>query len=233
MSAILKLLGCEGFDETALQRHAIAAMNGRQMMRSHPILGGAFGQGAFHLATAVLTPSAHGPQRLFVFVIHDATSFPLAVGDTRSEVLGKARSIIQRAPAHDLALFLGQIAQIQAAEKVRRMREQVAKDAEQRRQRLAEHNLVVVSGERDGPVQRTPPVPRRRRAIFDKSEGKCHYCGCKLQLEGRWHIEHMVPRALGGRSEESNLVAACAPCNLKKRDQTDHEFMARKEGACA
>ncbi|MCA3177582.1 MAG: HNH endonuclease [Burkholderiales bacterium] len=73
-------------------------------------------------------------------------------------------------------------------------------------------------------------IPRRRRAIFERSGGRCHYCACELQLEGRWHIEHKVPRALGGRSVDDNLVAACAPCNLKKRDQTDHEFQARQDG---
>lgn len=71
-------------------------------------------------------------------------------------------------------------------------------------------------------------IPKRRKRIFEKSSGKCHYCGCALDLTGRWHIEHKMPRALLGGSEEANLVASCVSCNMKKKDKTDLEFMAEK-----
>lgn len=69
-------------------------------------------------------------------------------------------------------------------------------------------------------------VGKRARAVFESSDGKCHYCATVLTLDGRWHIEHKLPRALFGTSEQSNLVAACAPCNHAKRDKTDIEFIA-------
>lgn len=69
-------------------------------------------------------------------------------------------------------------------------------------------------------------VPRRRLAIFNASEGKCHYCSTPLDLHGKWHIEHKMPKALMGGDEPSNLVASCAPCNFQKRDKTDLEFIA-------
>jgi hypothetical protein len=47
-------------------------------------------------------------------------------------------------------------------------------------------------------VQPLKPVSRRRRDIFEKASGKCHYCGTVLSLHGQWHVEHMMPRALGG-----------------------------------
>lgn len=69
-------------------------------------------------------------------------------------------------------------------------------------------------------------IGRRRRAIFEKSEGKCSYCGVRLDLAGRWHVDHAMPKALGGSNDPVNLVAACAPCNHAKRDKTDVEFRA-------
>jgi 5-methylcytosine-specific restriction endonuclease McrA len=70
-------------------------------------------------------------------------------------------------------------------------------------------------------------ISRRRQRIFDESGGRCHYCSTPLTLDGKWHIEHKMPRALGGDDEPGNLVAACVPCNFKKRDTTDLEFKAK------
>ena len=83
------------------------------------------------------------------------------------------------------------------------------------------------------PVDRPPKVrsvARRRREIFARSEGRCHYCRAVLTLDGCWHVEHMVPRALGGEDAAGNLVAACAPCNLAKRDRTALEFVVQEGG---
>ncbi|MGN6529323.1 MAG: HNH endonuclease [Burkholderiaceae bacterium] len=77
------------------------------------------------------------------------------------------------------------------------------------------------------PVDRPPKVrsiSRRRREVFERSQGACHYCRTPLTLDGRWHVEHMVPQALGGEDTAANLVAACVPCNLAKRDRTALEF---------
>ena len=80
----------------------------------------------------------------------------------------------------------------------------------------------------DLPIDRPPrvkPVSRRRREVFARSLGRCHYCSAALTLDGRWQVEHMVPRALGGDDDASNLVASCAPCNLSKQDRTALEFV--------
>lgn len=75
-------------------------------------------------------------------------------------------------------------------------------------------------------VARRHPISKRRRDIFAKSRGCCHYCAAPLQLDGAWHVEHMLPRALGGADDAGNLVAACVPCNLAKRDRTAIEFVS-------
>lgn len=77
-----------------------------------------------------------------------------------------------------------------------------------------------------GRALRPRPISRRRQEVFARSEGRCHYCRHPLALDGRWHVEHMVPKALGGEEGPGNLVAACAPCNLAKRDRTALEFVA-------
>lgn len=78
------------------------------------------------------------------------------------------------------------------------------------------------------PGAQVKSVPRRRREVFEKSSGRCFYCGTGLVLEGKWHIEHQMPRALMGVDELLNLVAACVPCNLAKGDRTALEFLASK-----
>jgi hypothetical protein len=80
----------------------------------------------------------------------------------------------------------------------------------------------------DLPVDRPPrlrPISRRRREVFERSEGRCLYCRAKLTLDGRWHVEHQLPRALGGGDDASNLVAACAPCNIAKGARSAIEFI--------
>ena len=58
--------------------------------------------------------------------------------------------------------------------------------------------------------------------IWESSEGKCHLCRKRWQLDQRgiygWHIDHVIPHAGGGKDTEeiTNLKVACAKCNLKK-----------------
>ena len=83
------------------------------------------------------------------------------------------------------------------------------------------------------PADRSPvarQISRRRREVFERSEGRCHYCRAGLTIDGPWHVEHMVPRALGGDDAAVNLVAACAPCNLAKSDRTALEFVVDRHG---
>ena len=63
--------------------------------------------------------------------------------------------------------------------------------------------------------------PRKRVAftrfnLFLRDEFACQYCGARHDLT----FDHVVPRALGGVTSWENVVAACAPCNLKKGSKT-------------
>ncbi len=48
--------------------------------------------------------------------------------------------------------------------------------------------------------------------VFLRDKFQCQYCGSKDDLT----FDHVVPRSKGGRTTWENVVAACAPCNLRK-----------------
>lgn len=55
--------------------------------------------------------------------------------------------------------------------------------------------------------------------LFLRDEFHCQYCGA----EGEMTFDHVVPRSRGGRTEWTNVVAACAGCNLHKGNRTPGE----------
>ena len=59
--------------------------------------------------------------------------------------------------------------------------------------------------------------------ILSKAQrGRCAICHCRLGDEV--HIDHIMPKALGGSNRRSNLQLTCAPCNMAKgpRHPLDH-----------
>ena len=55
--------------------------------------------------------------------------------------------------------------------------------------------------------------------LFLRDEFCCQYCGAKGELT----FDHVIPRSRGGITSWENVVAACAPCNLKKGAQSLHQ----------
>ncbi|MGI9659328.1 MAG: HNH endonuclease [Gaiellaceae bacterium] len=69
---------------------------------------------------------------------------------------------------------------------------------------------------------RVPRVTQRkvsRKALFARDGFRCQYCG----IAGKLTLDHVVPRSRGGRSVWENIVASCAPCNLRKADRLPEE----------
>ncbi|MGF1636794.1 MAG: HNH endonuclease [Cyclobacteriaceae bacterium] len=58
-----------------------------------------------------------------------------------------------------------------------------------------------------------------RENIFKRDSMQCVYCGAKKELT----LDHVVPKARGGRSTWTNLVTACKRCNAAKGDFTPEE----------
>ena len=57
-------------------------------------------------------------------------------------------------------------------------------------------------------------VPMTRRAVLDRDEHQCVYCGVRADT-----IDHVRPRSRGGLHVWTNVVAACARCNHRKGDR--------------
>ena len=57
-----------------------------------------------------------------------------------------------------------------------------------------------------------------RRTILERDNYKCQYCSQKLTIKTAT-LDHVTPRAKGGRTTFENTVASCMPCNNKKGDR--------------
>ena len=66
-----------------------------------------------------------------------------------------------------------------------------------------------------------PPVSVTfsRKNIYKRDNYTCQYCGAKPGTQ-ELSIDHVFPRSRGGKSEWTNCVLACVPCNKKKGNKT-------------
>tara|TARA_Y100001963_G_scaffold158682_2_gene259178 strand:+ start:1782 stop:2282 length:501 start_codon:yes stop_codon:yes gene_type:complete len=60
-------------------------------------------------------------------------------------------------------------------------------------------------------------LPCTRKNVLLRDEYRCQYCAKRFR-EPELTIDHVVPRSKGGNSSWTNVVAACKPCNQRKRD---------------
>jgi HNH endonuclease len=56
---------------------------------------------------------------------------------------------------------------------------------------------------------------RLRFEILRRDSFTCHYCGITT-VQAELEVDHVIPEALGGSDDPSNLVTACEPCNSGK-----------------
>ncbi|MCI0378960.1 MAG: HNH endonuclease [Gemmataceae bacterium] len=61
-------------------------------------------------------------------------------------------------------------------------------------------------------------IPRKlRRRVETRAGGRCEYCGlAQAGQEATFHIDHITPKAKGGRTRLNNLAFACVSCSLRK-----------------
>ncbi|MBA1156913.1 DUF1376 domain-containing protein [Microvirga mediterraneensis] len=60
-----------------------------------------------------------------------------------------------------------------------------------------------------------------REVILQRDGPVCRYCG---DIEGPFDIDHIHPRARGGKNEPSNLTVACCSCNRSKGSRLISEW---------
>lgn len=58
--------------------------------------------------------------------------------------------------------------------------------------------------------------------LYINQRGLCAYCGCKLN--GKYHVDHIIPLSRGGSNNADNLTLTCARCNLSKGDKLLSEW---------
>lgn len=54
-----------------------------------------------------------------------------------------------------------------------------------------------------------------RRNIYEHYNYRCAYCGNRFNTSDL-NLEHVIPKSRGGKTDWSNIVTSCIPCNLKK-----------------
>lgn len=72
----------------------------------------------------------------------------------------------------------------------------------------------------------TNRVQFTRDNVFMRDNYTCQYCGHKFPPIGLTR-DHVVPRALGGKTTWENIVTACIPCNSEKGDMAPHKFKSK------
>lgn len=65
---------------------------------------------------------------------------------------------------------------------------------------------------------------RLRFEILRRDNFRCTYCGA-TPAEEEMHIDHVIPRALGGQDTPENLTTSCEPCNSGKTSIAPTEEM--------
>src|SRR4051812_11471648 len=78
-----------------------------------------------------------------------------------------------------------------------------------------------------------PQQPKRRRklfsraarkAILERTAGRCYSCGLPMALEDDWWIEHVLPHSHAGTDEVLNLLPSCRLCNFVRGNLTPTEI---------
>jgi 5-methylcytosine-specific restriction endonuclease McrA len=69
------------------------------------------------------------------------------------------------------------------------------------------------------------------KGIFESQRGLCATCEVKLFKSGKkkFHVDHIMPLAKGGRNDKYNLQCLCPECNLKKHAKDPADW-ARENG---
>ena len=83
-----------------------------------------------------------------------------------------------------------------------------------------------------GGYPRTVYVTKFMQARQSDQTAPCHYCGKRLEPDGDWVLDHMIPVSkleIGSERNPDNLILSCRPCNVEKSTQDYSIFQAKKQ----
>ncbi len=91
-----------------------------------------------------------------------------------------------------------------------------------KRSTLVINSIIAVRGVAAGrhAVRLTPRLSNRE--LFRRDGYLCMYCG-QAHNETDLTRDHVIPRALGGKDQWNNVVAACRRCNMLKGGRTPEQ----------
>lgn len=61
-----------------------------------------------------------------------------------------------------------------------------------------------------------------RKALVKRDRNTCQYCGIRLTAS-QVTVDHVLPKAQGGKTTFTNCVVCCQNCNNKKADRTPEQ----------
>lgn len=56
---------------------------------------------------------------------------------------------------------------------------------------------------------------KTKLSVYEKTKGKCAYCGCVIEIR-KMQIDHIVPIEVLGTNDLENLLPSCKMCNFYK-----------------
>jgi 5-methylcytosine-specific restriction endonuclease McrA len=66
------------------------------------------------------------------------------------------------------------------------------------------------------------------KRLYEAQKGLCACCGGALGERSNYHLDHQMPVALGGKSEDSNMQLLLKRCNLQKGKSHPDDFAVRR-----
>jgi 5-methylcytosine-specific restriction endonuclease McrA len=75
-------------------------------------------------------------------------------------------------------------------------------------------------------MAKTPriPIPTEvRKYVYQRDNYRCQSCG-QSENNTQLSIDHIIPLALGGSNDISNLQTLCLSCNRRKKHHLDPRF---------
>ncbi len=68
-----------------------------------------------------------------------------------------------------------------------------------------------------------------RRSILLRDRYRCQYCGERFESPDLT-FDHVIPRSAGGKTEWTNILSCCIPCNKAKRNRLPNYSGRRTHG---
>jgi hypothetical protein len=96
------------------------------------------------------------------------------------------------------------------------------------RQAIQRHRDLGLIDWIDDRPQRVTVSSDLRALVWDKSGGRCWYCGVQTNPFINFRVDHVVPVADNGTNELSNLVPCCHDCNASKGAKHVEAFRAAR-----